>query len=83
MKKTSKPASKKPPAKKPAAKKSSSKPKLRQAAGQGDPSDIVERLSQIADRLAETADRLAEAVARIPGVQESEQELKGQVRLWA
>ena len=77
MKKTSKPASKKAPGKKPAAKKSPSKPKSRTSAGQGDLSQVVERLSQIADRLAETTDRLAEAVARIPGVQESEPELEG------
>jgi hypothetical protein len=77
MKKTSKAASKKAAAKKPAVKKSSSKPKSRKAAGQGDLTQVVERLSQIADRLADTADRLGEAVARIPGMQENEQELEG------
>ena len=77
MKKTSKPASKKAAAKKPAAKKSSSKPKSRKAAGQGELAQVVERLSQITGILAETADRLAKAIARIPGVQEREQELEG------
>jgi hypothetical protein len=77
VKKTSKPATKKAAAKKPAAKKSSSKPKSRKAAGQGDLTQVVERLSQISDRLAETADQLADAVARMPRVRESEQELEG------
>ena len=77
MRKTSKPASNKASAKKPAMKRSSSKPKSRKAAGQGDLTQVVERLAQIADRLAETADRLAEAIARIPGVQEGEQVLQG------
>jgi hypothetical protein len=77
MKKTSKPASTKAVAKRPAVKKSSSKPKSRKAAGQGDLTQVIERLSQIADRLADTADRLGEAVARIPGMQEIEQELEG------
>ena len=77
MRKTSKPASKKAPGKKPASKKSPSKPKSRKAAGQGDLTQVVERLAQIADRLAEAADRLAEAIARIPGVQEGEQEFEG------
>ena len=77
MKKTSKPASKKASGKKLASKKSPSNPKSRKAAGQGDLTQVVERLAQIADRLAETASRLAEAIARIPGVQEGEQELEG------
>ena len=77
MRKTSKPGSKKASGKKPASKKSPSKPKSRKAAGQGDLTQVVERLAQIADKLAETADRLAEAIARIPGVQEGEQELEG------
>ena len=77
MKKTSKPTSKTPAAKKPAARKSPSKPKSRKAAGQGGLTQVVERLAQIADRLAKTADRLVEAIARIPGVQEGEQELEG------